>query len=176
MPECPSSHATTACHMALAVCRQSSSSPLCLMFAGAMYADLCLRLSKELPSFPPPPGSDKFVSFRQILLNTCQVCGTMLAGAVSTLVSALRLYLCLCLCTICRSQTNRASSQPETGKSGMRTGSGCAKCPLASSTSQQPHAHASDSPLGSSCSSSCSASLTPCCCLPSCSWISEVGY
>lgn len=38
----------------------------------AMYADLCLRLSKELPSFPPPAGSDKPVSFRQILLNTCQ--------------------------------------------------------------------------------------------------------
>ncbi len=38
----------------------------------AMYADLCLRLSKELPSFPPPAGSDKVVSFRQILLNTCQ--------------------------------------------------------------------------------------------------------
>eukprot|EP00199_Chlamydomonas_sp_CCMP681_P001146 CAMPEP_0119108212 /NCGR_PEP_ID=MMETSP1180-20130426/13526_1 /TAXON_ID=3052 ORGANISM="Chlamydomonas cf sp, Strain CCMP681" /NCGR_SAMPLE_ID=MMETSP1180 /ASSEMBLY_ACC=CAM_ASM_000741 /LENGTH=774 /DNA_ID=CAMNT_0007093803 /DNA_START=23 /DNA_END=2347 /DNA_ORIENTATION=- len=38
----------------------------------AMYADLCLRLSKELPSFPPPAGSDKLVTFRQILLNTCQ--------------------------------------------------------------------------------------------------------
>eukprot|EP00197_Chlamydomonas_leiostraca_P005573 CAMPEP_0202868122 /NCGR_PEP_ID=MMETSP1391-20130828/10244_1 /ASSEMBLY_ACC=CAM_ASM_000867 /TAXON_ID=1034604 /ORGANISM="Chlamydomonas leiostraca, Strain SAG 11-49" /LENGTH=750 /DNA_ID=CAMNT_0049548243 /DNA_START=115 /DNA_END=2367 /DNA_ORIENTATION=+ len=38
----------------------------------AMYADLCLHLSKELPSFPPPAGSDKPVAFRQILLNTCQ--------------------------------------------------------------------------------------------------------
>lgn len=38
----------------------------------AMYADLCLHLSKELPSFPPPAGSDKPLAFRQILLNTCQ--------------------------------------------------------------------------------------------------------
>jgi hypothetical protein len=38
----------------------------------AMYAELCVRLSTELPSFPPPAGSDKSVSFRQILLNTCQ--------------------------------------------------------------------------------------------------------
>ncbi len=38
----------------------------------AMYADLCLQLSKELPSFPPPPGADKPVTFVQILLNTCQ--------------------------------------------------------------------------------------------------------
>ncbi|GAX74020.1 hypothetical protein CEUSTIGMA_g1470.t1 [Chlamydomonas eustigma] len=38
----------------------------------AMYADLCWQLSKELPSFPPPPGSDKPLTFVQILLNTCQ--------------------------------------------------------------------------------------------------------
>ncbi len=38
----------------------------------AMYGDLCVSLSKELPHFPPPPGSDKPLSFRQILLNTCQ--------------------------------------------------------------------------------------------------------
>lgn len=37
-----------------------------------MYADLCLQLSKELPSFPPPPNSDKPIMFVQILLNTCQ--------------------------------------------------------------------------------------------------------
>lgn len=37
-----------------------------------MYADLCHELSKELPSFPPPPGSDKPLTFIQILLNTCQ--------------------------------------------------------------------------------------------------------
>lgn len=30
------------------------------------------QLSEELPSFPPPVGGDKPVSFRQILLNTCQ--------------------------------------------------------------------------------------------------------
>ncbi|GFR43879.1 hypothetical protein Agub_g5008 [Astrephomene gubernaculifera] len=38
----------------------------------AMYGDLCVSLSKELPHFPPPPGSDKPLTFRQILLNTCQ--------------------------------------------------------------------------------------------------------
>jgi len=38
----------------------------------AMYADLCLKLADELPSFPPPAGTDKPVTFRQILLNTCQ--------------------------------------------------------------------------------------------------------
>ncbi|KAL6765639.1 eukaryotic translation initiation factor 4 [Haematococcus lacustris] len=38
----------------------------------AMYADLCLRLSKELPTFPPPQGSNRSIGFRQILLNTCQ--------------------------------------------------------------------------------------------------------
>ncbi|KAF8054978.1 eukaryotic translation initiation factor isoform 4G-2 [Scenedesmus sp. PABB004] len=38
----------------------------------AMYADLCLSLSKELPSFPPPEGDDKPVAFRRVLLNTCQ--------------------------------------------------------------------------------------------------------
>lgn len=37
-----------------------------------MYADLCLKLADELPSFPAPAGGDKPVSFRQILLNTCQ--------------------------------------------------------------------------------------------------------
>jgi translation initiation factor 4G len=38
----------------------------------AMYADLCLSLSKELPSFPPAEGEDKPVMFRRVLLNTCQ--------------------------------------------------------------------------------------------------------
>ena len=38
----------------------------------AMYAELCVRLSHELPSFPPPPGSNKPLQFKQILLNTCQ--------------------------------------------------------------------------------------------------------
>lgn len=38
----------------------------------ALYADLCVRLSKELPSFPPPAGTDRPVAFGQILLNTCQ--------------------------------------------------------------------------------------------------------
>lgn len=38
----------------------------------AMYADLCLSLSRELPSFPPPEGEDKPVAFKRVLLNTCQ--------------------------------------------------------------------------------------------------------
>ena len=38
----------------------------------AMYADLCLRLSMELPSFPPPEGENKPVTFKRVLLNTCQ--------------------------------------------------------------------------------------------------------
>eukprot|EP00798_Chlamydomonas_sp_ICE-L_P009725 gene9725-7598_t len=38
----------------------------------AMYADLCLQLSKELPTFPPPDEESKPISFHQILLNTCQ--------------------------------------------------------------------------------------------------------
>ncbi len=38
----------------------------------AMYGELCVSLSKELPHFPPPLGSDKAITFRQILLNTCQ--------------------------------------------------------------------------------------------------------
>lgn len=37
----------------------------------SMYADVCLRLSKELPEFPSPDGG-KPISFRRILLNTCQ--------------------------------------------------------------------------------------------------------
>lgn len=38
----------------------------------AMYADLCLRLSHELPSFPPGEGDDKPIQFKRVLLNTCQ--------------------------------------------------------------------------------------------------------
>jgi translation initiation factor 4G len=38
----------------------------------AMYADLCLRLSRELPSFPPAPGDDRPLTFKRVLLNTCQ--------------------------------------------------------------------------------------------------------
>jgi translation initiation factor 4G len=38
----------------------------------AMYADLCLSLSRELPSFPPAEGEDKPVMFKRVLLNTCQ--------------------------------------------------------------------------------------------------------
>jgi len=36
-----------------------------------MYADVCVRLSKELPEFPSNDGG-KPISFRRILLNTCQ--------------------------------------------------------------------------------------------------------
>lgn len=38
----------------------------------AMYADLCLQLSKELPSFPPQEGDERPMSFKRVLLNTCQ--------------------------------------------------------------------------------------------------------
>lgn len=38
----------------------------------AMYADLCDRLSKQLPEFPPPVGESRPMSFRRVLLNTCQ--------------------------------------------------------------------------------------------------------
>lgn len=38
----------------------------------AMYADLCDRLSKQLPEFPPPEGERRSMSFRRVLLNTCQ--------------------------------------------------------------------------------------------------------
>ncbi|CAI5458867.1 unnamed protein product [Closterium sp. Yama58-4] len=37
-----------------------------------MYAELCDKLSHALPQFPGPEGSDKPVTFRRILLNTCQ--------------------------------------------------------------------------------------------------------
>ena len=37
-----------------------------------MYADVCLRLSKELPEFPSGVAGGKPVTFRRILLNTCQ--------------------------------------------------------------------------------------------------------
>lgn len=38
----------------------------------AMYAELCLRLSQELPSFAPAEGEDKPMTFKRVLLNTCQ--------------------------------------------------------------------------------------------------------
>lgn len=38
----------------------------------AMYADLCLQLSKELPQFPPAAGEEKPMTFKRVLLNTCQ--------------------------------------------------------------------------------------------------------
>ena len=42
-----------------------------------LYAELCLRLSKEVPEFPAPPSEDggapgKPMGFRRVLLNTCQ--------------------------------------------------------------------------------------------------------
>uniref|UniRef100_A0A7I4AT69 MI domain-containing protein n=1 Tax=Physcomitrium patens TaxID=3218 RepID=A0A7I4AT69_PHYPA len=38
----------------------------------AMYARLCLQLSKELPEFPSEQAGDKPITFRRVLLNTCQ--------------------------------------------------------------------------------------------------------
>jgi len=36
------------------------------------YADLCSDLGKELPSFPPAEGDVKPITFKRVLLNTCQ--------------------------------------------------------------------------------------------------------
>ncbi|UPQ98671.1 translation initiation factor eIF-4F [Chloropicon primus] len=38
----------------------------------SLNAELCLRLSKELPEFPPSGGDSKPMTFRRVLLNTCQ--------------------------------------------------------------------------------------------------------
>lgn len=38
----------------------------------AMYAQLCVHLSKELPEFPSEQPGEKPVIFRRVLLNTCQ--------------------------------------------------------------------------------------------------------
>ena len=38
----------------------------------SLNAELCLRLSKELPEFPPSGGDTKPMTFRRVLLNTCQ--------------------------------------------------------------------------------------------------------
>mmetsp|Transcript_19505 Transcript_19505/g.26972 ORF Transcript_19505/g.26972 Transcript_19505/m.26972 type:complete len:785 (-) Transcript_19505:323-2677(-) len=37
-----------------------------------LYSRLCVKLSKALPEFPPAEGEDKPMTFRRILLNTCQ--------------------------------------------------------------------------------------------------------
>ncbi|KIZ04763.1 Eukaryotic initiation factor iso-4F subunit p82-34 [Monoraphidium neglectum] len=38
----------------------------------AMYADLCLHLSREVPEFPPGEGDTRPIKFKRMLLNTCQ--------------------------------------------------------------------------------------------------------
>jgi translation initiation factor 4G len=38
----------------------------------SMYAQLCVNLSKELPEFPAEQPGEKPVTFRRVLLNTCQ--------------------------------------------------------------------------------------------------------
>ncbi|KAH9559266.1 hypothetical protein CY35_06G048400 [Sphagnum magellanicum] len=38
----------------------------------SMYAQLCVNLSKELPEFPAEQSGEKPVTFRRVLLNTCQ--------------------------------------------------------------------------------------------------------
>jgi hypothetical protein len=40
--------------------------------AAGRYADLCSDLEKQLPSFPPAEGETKPITFKRILLNTCQ--------------------------------------------------------------------------------------------------------
>eukprot|EP00271_Cylindrocystis_brebissonii_P006178 TRINITY_DN1880_c0_g4_i2.p1 TRINITY_DN1880_c0_g4~~TRINITY_DN1880_c0_g4_i2.p1 ORF type:complete len:758 (+),score=154.03 TRINITY_DN1880_c0_g4_i2:255-2528(+) len=37
-----------------------------------MYAELCKSLSTALPEFPAPPGEAKPITFKRVLLNTCQ--------------------------------------------------------------------------------------------------------
>ncbi len=37
-----------------------------------LYAEMCVGLSKALPEFPPMEGEDKPLTFRRVLLNTCQ--------------------------------------------------------------------------------------------------------
>ena len=37
-----------------------------------LYAEMCVGLSKALPEFPPLEGEDKPLTFRRVLLNTCQ--------------------------------------------------------------------------------------------------------
>ena len=37
-----------------------------------LYAEMCVGLSKALPEFPPVEGEDKPLTFRRVLLNTCQ--------------------------------------------------------------------------------------------------------
>eukprot|EP00245_Coleochaete_scutata_P017635 TRINITY_DN875_c0_g1_i1.p1 TRINITY_DN875_c0_g1~~TRINITY_DN875_c0_g1_i1.p1 ORF type:complete len:807 (-),score=197.56 TRINITY_DN875_c0_g1_i1:638-3058(-) len=37
-----------------------------------MYAELCVRLAEKLPEFPPEKEDEKPITFRRILLNTCQ--------------------------------------------------------------------------------------------------------
>jgi hypothetical protein len=64
-----------------------------------VHADLCLKLADELPSFPPPAGADKPVSFRQILLNTCQ---DEFEGAENLRQVCIQAYVCLhvCVCVL----------------------------------------------------------------------------
>lgn len=38
----------------------------------ALYAELCVHLSKALPEFPADDSNEKPITFRRILLNTCQ--------------------------------------------------------------------------------------------------------
>jgi hypothetical protein len=45
---------------------------LLLLLLPCRYADLCADLGKELPSFPPAEGDTKPITFRRVLLNTCQ--------------------------------------------------------------------------------------------------------
>ena len=51
----------------------------------SLYAEVCVRLSKHLPEFPPAEGEDKPMTFRRVLLNTCQ-------ARRRPLMSTVRLY------------------------------------------------------------------------------------
>jgi hypothetical protein len=47
---------------------------------------MCVGLSKALPEFPPVEGEDKPLTFRRVLLNTCQ------ARALAAVLDALRAH------------------------------------------------------------------------------------
>jgi hypothetical protein len=51
-----------------------------------LYAEMCVGLSKALPEFPPVEGEDKPLTFRRVLLNTCQ------ARALAAVLDALRAH------------------------------------------------------------------------------------
>ena len=62
----------------------------------SLYAKLCVKLSKGLPEFPPPEGEDGPMTFRRILLNTCQ---EEFEGAANRRAQAMREIADMGVCT-----------------------------------------------------------------------------